>query len=68
MVLLGRIVSFACVLENVMMESAHCAVTSIAFRMRGSLKKSNVKPFPSTATWSGDVVVHVDNITVPLAL
>ncbi len=27
--LLGKIVSFPCVLENVMMESAHCAVTSI---------------------------------------
>jgi hypothetical protein len=47
-VLLGKIVSFPCVLENVMMESAHCTVTSIALRTTGSLKKSNVKPLPST--------------------
>jgi hypothetical protein len=33
-----------------LMESAHCAVTSTALRTRGTLKKSNVKPFPSTAT------------------
>jgi hypothetical protein len=48
-VLLDKTVSFACVLEDVMMKSAHCAVTSITLRTRGSLKKSNVKPFPNTA-------------------
>ena len=47
---LGKIVSFSCVLENVMMESAHCTVTSITFRTRGSLKKSNVKPLSITVS------------------
>ncbi len=66
-VLLGKTVSFAFVLDDVMMESAHWAVTSIALRTSESLKKSKVKPFPSTASL-GDVVVYVDNFTVPLAL
>jgi hypothetical protein len=46
----GQIVSFPCVLENVVMESAHCTVTSIALRTRGSLKKSNVKPLSNTVS------------------
>jgi hypothetical protein len=55
-----------------MMESVHCTVTSIAFRTRVSPKKSNVKPFPSTAslltcTRRGDVVVYLDNFTFLLA-
>jgi hypothetical protein len=32
------------------MESVHCTVTSIALQTRGSLKKSNVKPFPNTVS------------------
>ena len=69
--LLGKTVSFPYVMEDVMMESSHCAVTSIAFRTRGSLKKSNVTPFPSTASRldiTGDVVVYVDKFTVLLAI
>ncbi len=53
-VLLGKTVSFPCVLEDVMMESAHYTVTRITLWTRVSLKKSNVKLFPSTASLHTD--------------
>ncbi len=73
-VLLVTTVSLPCVLEDVMMESAHCTVTSITLRTRVSLKRGLLDQFVRDSpvgllacTRTGDVVVYLDNFTFPLA-